>query len=202
MFSLILDTSTERGIVALADDGRVLKEVPLPFGLQNSKYVLSYINQLFLEYSLKPSDLGRIIMGTGPGSYTGIRVGASIAYSMAFALKIPLVGVSALRAFVPDASDSFVALIDAKIAGAYVSFNGQAPYVKSIDELKPLLEKHRIFVAPTIESLKKKLELSDVAWYERGPSALKMLELSMLEDAQFSKEAIVKLNYLNEWRPS
>ena len=104
MISLLIETSTERSLIALFRDLDPLDIRELPFGLQNSKHLLPEIKSLFERAGLKPADLDLIVAGIGPGSYTGIRVGAMTAKAMAFALNIPVIGISSLEGFIaPEA---------------------------------------------------------------------------------------------------
>jgi tRNA threonylcarbamoyladenosine biosynthesis protein TsaB len=202
MLSLIIDTTTERGLIAFAKDFEVIKDIELPFGLQNSKYALPLIRDTLLELDLKTTHLTEVICGIGPGSYTGIRVGASIAMSLSFALSIPLFGVSSLQAFEPKDDSPYVALIDAKMGGAYASINGQAPLVLSLEDLKSNVRDIKQFLSPVIEPLKSKLNIDDSSWYEMKPCAKRMLSLSRKEGVVPSRDASLELLYLQAWKPS
>jgi tRNA threonylcarbamoyladenosine biosynthesis protein TsaB len=202
MLSLIIDTTTERGLIAVAKDFEVIKDIELPFGLQNSKHALPLIRDTFLDLQLKTSHLTEVICGIGPGSYTGIRVGASIAMSLSFALSIPLIGVSSLQAYEPKDDSPYAALIDAKMGGVYVSINGQGPKVLSLEDLKSTIQGIKQFLSPVIEPLKSKLNIDNSSWYEMKPCAQRMLTLSRKEGIVPSKDASLELLYLQEWKPS
>ena len=87
---LLIDTATERGIVSIFDQETQLFHADLPYGLNNSKHLLPKIQEGLLSLGLEPKDLHCIACGTGPGSYTGMRVGAMTAKTLSFALEIPL----------------------------------------------------------------------------------------------------------------
>ncbi len=57
---------------------------------QQSKKLLGLIQQMMRDQSILPSDIDAIVVGRGPGSYTGIRVGLTIAKTWAFAMMVPL----------------------------------------------------------------------------------------------------------------
>lgn len=202
MVSLIIDLSTERGIVGIGAKGVLIEEIQLPFGLHNSSLALPQIREMFREKGLKVEEIDEVIVGKGPGSYTGIRVGASIAISLSFALKVPLIGVSSLQAFVPNSSEPFIAVIDAKMGGVYASINGGMPKVMSLDELKDEAQAISLFVTPNAEMLKKKLSDDSLCFIERAPSAKKMLELSTSLFAEKSQDGSLDLLYLQDWKPS
>jgi len=80
------------------------------------------IEQLMAAVKWTPAELERVIVTTGPGSYTGIRIGVTTAKTLAYTLQIPLVGVSALRlmAAAPNTDLPVVSLIDARRGNAYI----------------------------------------------------------------------------------
>jgi tRNA threonylcarbamoyladenosine biosynthesis protein TsaB len=119
MLHLFIDTSTERAILGLAHNGELIEEVLLPQGLKNSKLLFPALLELFDRQKITAKDISLISCGVGPGSYTGIRVGAATAQSMAYALRLPLIGISSLEAFAPQEDGVFAVLLDAKISGVY-----------------------------------------------------------------------------------
>ena len=97
MYLLALDTATPVTAVALLEDQKVLGESYQP-AKSHSVTLLSDVDRLMNENNITRKDLGAVAMGVGPGSFTGMRVGLALAKSMAFALKVDLVGVSTLEA--------------------------------------------------------------------------------------------------------
>ena len=65
----------------------------------HSVYVMPMIEEIFKENNVKVNDLKKIIVINGPGSFTGIRIGLSIAKTMAYALKIDINTISSLTAY-------------------------------------------------------------------------------------------------------
>lgn len=115
-----MDTSTEEGLLALTEDEKVVKTYTLPLGFRHSKEFLPALKQLLDEESLLPHQLKGVVVGIGPGSYTGIRVGAIIGKMMGFSLRIPIIPLSSLFAFYPcHGEGSFASLLDARIGGYY-----------------------------------------------------------------------------------
>ncbi len=89
---LALDSSFAAGSVALMRDGRVLREIRVetPRGRGGAMFAA-------LEEILRgTSDLRRVVVGTGPGSYNGIRSAIAAGWGIAIARKIPVTGVSSL----------------------------------------------------------------------------------------------------------
>jgi len=78
---------------------------------------------------MKPTDLDRIVVAQGPGSYTGLRIAVATAKTLAHTLKIELVGVSSLLALVPEQAEGLVIpIVDARRNNVYAGFyrSGQA----------------------------------------------------------------------------
>ncbi|HVU01296.1 MAG TPA: tRNA (adenosine(37)-N6)-threonylcarbamoyltransferase complex dimerization subunit type 1 TsaB [Polyangiaceae bacterium] len=91
-----IETSSRRGTVAVLAEGRVLavKESTEPHGDR----LLGLVGETLREAGLEKTDLDRLGVGIGPGSFTGVRVGVALAQGIALGLGRPLVGVSSLRA--------------------------------------------------------------------------------------------------------
>ena len=90
MNTLILDTSDNKKItVGLAINGK--KDVQIKEITSNkTQIILPMINKLLKKHLLKPEDLSEIQINTGPGSFTGLRIGLAIANTLSFVLKIPV----------------------------------------------------------------------------------------------------------------
>lgn len=112
---LIVDTATEYGFAAVVDEKGNIQIERLSAGLHSSKELMPAIDKLVQE-----GRVDRIIAGVGPGSYTGMRVTASVASLISFAKKIPLVGVSSLLAYFPAQEGRFFTLFDARQGGVYL----------------------------------------------------------------------------------
>ena len=97
MILLALDTATPVTAVALLEDQKVLGEAFQP-AKSHSVTLLPSVDRLMQENRIARRDLTALAAGIGPGSFTGVRVGLTLAKSVAFALKIDLVGVSTLQA--------------------------------------------------------------------------------------------------------
>jgi tRNA threonylcarbamoyladenosine biosynthesis protein TsaB len=95
---LAIDTSTRVGGVALCRGRQVLGEDTWQAGGQQTAQVLPSAERLWKRAGCTPDDLRLVVVATGPGSFTGLRVGASLGKGLALALGIPLIGVPTLDA--------------------------------------------------------------------------------------------------------
>ena len=97
MFVLALDTATPVPALAVFGDG-VDEEVPLPFGRQASEALLPALDRLLARCGLSLDGIGRIAVLSGPGSFTGIRVGLATAWGLSRRLRVPVEAAGSLEA--------------------------------------------------------------------------------------------------------
>jgi tRNA threonylcarbamoyladenosine biosynthesis protein TsaB len=95
---LALDTSALAGGVALVEDERTVAEYLLDIRLTHSERLMPAVDRVLADASWVPGDLDGVALAVGPGSFTGLRVGASAAKGLAFALSIPIAAVPTLDA--------------------------------------------------------------------------------------------------------
>lgn len=210
---LILDTSTERGFVAIVEGMNILFQAQLPFGLQNAQNVLAEIQQGLAFTNLSINKMDFVGVGIGPGSYTGIRVGATVAKTLAFACKVPLIGVCTLDAFIPPREGNFAAVIDAKVGGVYLQtgyfINGvsselSGPQVQPVNVAVEMLRDVPILVTPNAAQLRPKFEKEAGSapwlWHENYPSPLGLAikVQQKIEQQEFSSDGHLELLYLRK----
>ncbi|TFJ91530.1 tRNA (adenosine(37)-N6)-threonylcarbamoyltransferase complex dimerization subunit type 1 TsaB [Lentibacillus salicampi] len=95
---LAMDTSNQILGVALLKDGQLIGDITTNIKKNHSVRLMPAVNQLMHEVNMTPTELDKIVVAKGPGSYTGVRIGLTTAKSMAWSLDIPVVGVSSLEA--------------------------------------------------------------------------------------------------------
>jgi tRNA threonylcarbamoyladenosine biosynthesis protein TsaB len=96
---LALDTSTPITELLLTDrSGKILKQIKVEVGNQLSEQLLQIIEDALKDASLKLNGLTGLIFVSGPGSFTGLRIGASTINALAYSLNIPVIGIP----MVPD----------------------------------------------------------------------------------------------------
>lgn len=137
MIWLGIDTANTPLSVAIVKDGIVLAEMNSSMAVNHSLRAMSTIEELFTTVQLQPKDVDAIAVSEGPGSYTGVRIGVTIAKTLAWTLKKPLTGVSSLKALAANAYyfDGFICpIVDARrnnvYAGLYEYQNGHLDAIK------------------------------------------------------------------------
>ena len=98
MLILALDTTTRAGSCALARDGRVIREVASDPGKSHAEHLPGDLVTLIESERLALDEIDVFAVATGPGSFTGLRVGIATLQGLAFAMQKPLIGVSGLDA--------------------------------------------------------------------------------------------------------
>ena len=114
MLILAFDTATDRATSALVDNGEVLGE-----RVSRASTLLADVDALLRQAGAHPRDIGGLALGTGPGSFTGIRIGLAAARGLALALGVPAAGVSTLDALAAGAPGA-TPVIDAKRREVFV----------------------------------------------------------------------------------
>ena len=123
------DTSSKALTLAILEDETLLAQMTLNIKKNHSITLMPAIDFLMNSLDMKPTDLDRIVVSQGPGSYTGLRMAVATAKTLAHTLKIELVGVSSLLALVPEQVEGLVIpVMDARRNNVYAGFyqSGQA----------------------------------------------------------------------------
>lgn len=107
MTILAIDTSNNPLGVALLEENQVLGEYITNLKKNHSVRIMPAIQTLMKDCERTPADLTKIVVAKGPGSYTGVRIGVTIAKTLAWTLNIPLVGISSLELLAAGAGRYF-----------------------------------------------------------------------------------------------
>lgn len=97
---LSLETATTVCSVALHDDGAILASSSMHISRSASSKLAVMIDELLKRCDKTPKDLKAVAVSSGPGSYTGLRIGVATAKGMCYALSIPLIGINTLESMV------------------------------------------------------------------------------------------------------
>jgi tRNA threonylcarbamoyladenosine biosynthesis protein TsaB len=121
---LALETATLAGGAALLDDARLVGETRLSIALTHSERLMAVVDRLLQDCGWDATSLRALAVSIGPGSFTGLRVGAATAKGLALALDVPVAPVptlDALAATLPFANAPVCPLLDARKGEVYCS---------------------------------------------------------------------------------
>lgn len=186
---LYLETSSRNCSVAISDNEKLLcltEEV-------SENYKQSESLHTFVEWALEGAeislkDIQAVSLGRGPGSYTGLRIGASSAKGFCYGLKIPLIAVnsmdSMIEPFLDKNYDLIIPLVDARRMEVYTAvYDGKTGKELSETEAKILDENSFI-------------EFKDKKILFAGDGAKKAKEILQLPNADFNEEVYPSAQYL------
>jgi tRNA threonylcarbamoyl adenosine modification protein YeaZ len=172
--SLAIDTSSSRTVVGLLDGDRILFENFAEGATDHGRAVSDLVSQALLNNPAPE----QVVVGMGPGPFTGLRVGIAFARTFALSRKIPVIGVCSLDAIDTGKSDYTVA-IDARRKEIYwARYVGgkrvEGPSVNKPDEVKDFI----IDLYPDVSSLVKLAKEQNVIepFYLRRPDAVPTAE--------------------------
>ena len=124
---LAIDSATTRVVVAVGTlTGELIDATDWPAGYRHGETLLPTVAALLDRLELTPASVAAIVVGTGPGAFTGLRVGIATAKGMAHALGVPIVGVSTADALLTGAGQDAVLLLPAGPADRLLVEPGQS----------------------------------------------------------------------------
>lgn len=126
---LAIDTATTRVVIAVGSPfGDLMGTTAWVAGYRHGETLLPTLAAFLAERGLGRGDLAGIVVGTGPGAFTGLRVGLATAKGLAHAVRIPLTGVSTAEALLDAAGDAtHVILFPAGPSDRVIVRRGEAP---------------------------------------------------------------------------
>lgn len=213
---LYLETSSKNCSVAISDDEKMLcvaEEV-------SENYKQSESLHIFVEWALEGAgismkEIEAVSLGKGPGSYTGLRIGASSAKGFCYGLKVPLIAVNSMESmivpFLGRNYDFIIPLIDARRMEVYTAvYDGKNGEEISETEAKILDEtsfgeyqnKKVLFVGDGAKKAKEILQLPDADFDEEVyPSAQYLLKktLEKIKNKEFEDMAYFEPFYLKDF---
>lgn len=132
---LYIDTSSSYLYTSIVENDKLISEIKEEFGQSLSEVALPRIVSMFEDNNLSPKDIDKIIVVNGPGSFTGIRIGITIAKIYAWSLNIPISTIYSLEAMAISSKENtyHVPIINARRGYVYTAI-----YDKEYNEvLKP-----------------------------------------------------------------
>ena len=200
MIWLGIETANAPLSVALVKDGKVVAEVVQNIKLTHSVGAMPAVEELFAKANIQPNEIDAIAVSEGPGSYTGVRIGVSIAKTLAWTLQKPLVGISSLKVLAANArlfNGIICPIFDARRQNVYAAaYEGVTlnPIIEDThDSIEGLLTQLKalqmpvLFVGADVDVFKEKIatELGDLALLapmaNHLPRASELIALAMQE---------------------
>ena len=123
MICLFFDTSSDLLKVSLIKDNKIIFDKELHTKNDHSSYLVPTIDEAFKSNNIDFKELDEIIVGNGPGSFTGTRISIALAKTYAFSFNIPVYMISSLEELIydNDGYDFYVPIIEEKKENLYFS---------------------------------------------------------------------------------
>ena len=169
MISLFIYTSLEDVSIALVKDDKELSLIHENIPGKHSIYVTKYIDDILKENNLSPESVDEIIVVNGPGSFTGIRIGVTIAKMFAYLENIRIVTITSLKArVIGEKSNYLLTTIDAKHGNYYVglydeNYNTIEEKFSNEEEIEKLINKF----SPKIVDREKPYNIEEIVKYSK-----------------------------------
>jgi tRNA threonylcarbamoyladenosine biosynthesis protein TsaB len=213
---LNIETSTEVCSVSLAGNGQLLFKKESIDGMNHSRLLTVFIEQLFAENNMLINTIEAVAVSKGPGSYTGLRIGVSVAKGLCYGLNIPLISINSLEILGNyasrnlakyDLSDDgktvlFCPMIDARRMEVYTALYNSAGeeirpvFAEIIDEnfLSDIFENHKIFfLGNGAEKCKNQIKHKNALF--EGPVTTSAEFMHVIAEEKFSKKEFEDVAY-------
>ena len=148
MYRLLLDSSDTNLIVGISLDDKIIYRYFEYAWQRQSEFMIPVIDKALKECNIVLKDVNQVVLGIGPGSYTGVRIPLTIAKVLNASAGIEVVGLSSLQ-ILGNKDEKFIALLNARSARSYIGIysNGEVVLKDTIIENAKLEE----FLKPYIE---------------------------------------------------
>ncbi|MBU1147488.1 MAG: tRNA (adenosine(37)-N6)-threonylcarbamoyltransferase complex dimerization subunit type 1 TsaB [Candidatus Omnitrophica bacterium] len=198
---LAIDTSSKMLSIALGDGKDIIKEENYLLDRRHSSLLIPKIKEMLEGSSLSINKIDAFVVGLGPGSFTGLRIGVSAVKGLGLALKKPCIGIASIDALAMNTMGNFVScpngqltklpmvvpIIDAKRENVYSAIyekkNGRiirkTDYLLiKVDKLLKKVKKDAIFLGDGVSIYKDKIGrgifLQEKYWYPKAGNLIKL----------------------------
>lgn len=213
---LNIETSTEVCSVSLAENGQLLFKKESIDGMNHSRLLTVFIEEIFAENNILINTIDAVAVSKGPGSYTGLRIGVSVAKGLCYGLNIPLISVNSLEILgiyasqnlekydLPNDGNSvlFCPMIDARRMEVYTAlYNSSGEEIlpisaEIIDEnfLSEKFENHKIlFLGNGAEKCKNLIKHKNALF--EGPFTTSAEYMQAIAEEKFNKNEFEDVAY-------
>ena len=215
---LSIETSTSVCSVAIHQEGRLTALVELHQENVHAKQLMLLLDQILEKTALKVGDFSAIAVSSGPGSYTGLRIGVSVAKGLAYAQDLPIIAVDTLEGLAKRVQtfmigEGFIVpMLDARRMEVYASVFDHT--LQKVEPLSPkvitdenpylsYLDKGPVFfVGDGVEKLAVILKHPNAKLININPSAESVGQLAFEKflKGEFEDIAYFEPNYLKDFR--
>ena len=211
---LNIETSSKNCSVCLSSKGNLVTSFDLEDeAYRHSEFLTSSIQNILNENNLDVNGLSAVSVGIGPGSFTGLRIGFSVAKGLCYPHNIDLIGISSLRIIansVVKENKNIISLIKDKGEHYYISKYSNdlkeiiKPKIKLIDKdyIFNILDDDSVIVVNTDESNEFISDLvnEEIQVFKRTISSVDMISLShkLLEEKEFEDIAYIEPMYVKK----
>lgn len=119
MYTLILDSATKKLYVALLNDDKVLEEIYLEGRNDHAKNIVYKVEEILKNNNITIDNLSSVIVGIGPGSYTGVRMAVTVAKMITVFKDIDLYSISTLKLMASGYKGNILSRIDARRGNSF-----------------------------------------------------------------------------------
>ncbi len=217
-YILNIETATHICSISLSKNGKTIDLIESFEDKTHAELLTVFIEKILIQNKINTSDLSAIAVSEGPGSYTGLRIGASVAKGLCYGLKIPLISIPTLLAMAKGAKETqkedalLCPMIDARRMEVYTSIYDQQlntiedVHAKIIDEdsfLDILAKQKVLFFGTGSEKCKSSIQHNNAIFVDQACiSANNMSSLSFekFENNNFEDIAYFEPFYLKEFQ--
>ena len=200
---LCIETATTNCSVAIAHNGKTLAvKEDYNGSYSHAEKLHLFIQEILEENNLKLSNLDAIAISTGPGSYTGLRIGVSAAKGLCFSLDIPLISVPTLTALANQVEQQgiVIPMLDARRMEVYAAvFNSAKEQILKTSAIildsasfQEYMERDQVyFIGSGVEKFQKICGHPNANFIENKlPSAKEMVEIAVSKHKKGDFESV------------
>ena len=180
MISLFIDTSMKNVSISIVKDNKIMSIIQEDIPNEHSKYATSYVKKVIDDAGIDANDIDNILVVNGPGSFTGVRIGVTIAKTYGYLINKDLIPVSSLKSLaISSNKDSIVmSVIQANRSNFYVGiydskynnlideqFVSSNKLIELIEEYNPYIVSNDFYVLGTYKFNKINLDILRIVDY-------------------------------------
>lgn len=206
---LNIETSSKKCSVALCDEGAVWFSLESDREMDHSERLAPFVERCLSELTAREKRLDAVAVSMGPGSYTGLRIGLSLAKGLCFGRKIPLIGVNTLELLAVmamfdgsefDENIIYIPMIDARRMEVYTAAYDLGLNLK-VEPQALILDENSygefsgqplVFVGDGVRKAREVLNVAAKKWIDRMPT---VADMNALSERDFRNKKFLDLAY-------